>query len=31
MISKIRLAWRILTYGWKVYKWIKAEKKALGL
>lgn len=26
MISKIKLAWNILTYGWKVYKWLKAEK-----
>ncbi|WKW87224.1 hypothetical protein SEA_CHARGERPOWER_9 [Mycobacterium phage Chargerpower] len=31
MIAKIKLAWKILTYGYKVYKWLKAEKKALGV
>ena len=24
-IGKIQLAWNIVTYGWKVYKWLKAE------
>lgn len=29
MISKVKLVWRILTYGWRVYKWLKAERKHL--
>lgn len=24
-IGKLQLAWNIATYGWKVYKWLKAE------
>jgi hypothetical protein len=26
MITKLKLAWKILTYGYKVYKWLKAEE-----
>lgn len=31
MISKLKLVWKVLTYGYKVYKWLKAEKTALGI
>lgn len=27
-MAKITLIWNILTYGWKVYKWLKAEQAA---
>lgn len=27
MFAKITLAYNILTYGWKVYKWLKAEDR----